>query len=352
MADRTPRTLFLTTLLLCGNLAAAHAEKLPEPPSLLKDYDGKGIVQISLPSRGVVTDKDGKKVIDPGFGTWFRMRQTYVNPNRVLVIMDPGGVVQATLVQDNVERKYSPATGYVIEKTYKNLDKADINPISALQHSMSSYAQVLRELDSGKLLPEENLDLLKEQLLKRTEELKATREKLIAGQRPEDEAAAQAAAIALARVRDDLDQLDIRRAHPCHKIEFLNKDLMQNLLSKGLVGGANADLLSKGRTTFWVTKEEGLPIKIETTANDGSVAIFIIFKELKINSGLHPGEVVLGNPLGARLFRTTVDLRDKDWEQKMNDDLDAQVSRYEVEKQKSTFPLKPVFKPLNPGKKK
>jgi hypothetical protein len=118
------------------------------------------------------------------------------------------------------------------------------------------------------------------------------------------------------------------------------------------VGGANADLLAKGRTTFWVTKEEGLPIKIETTANDGTVAIFIIFKDLKINSGLHPGEVVLGNPLGARLFRTTVDLRDKDWEQKMNDDLDAQVSRYEMEKQKGTFPLKPVFKPLNQGKKK
>lgn len=352
MADRTPRTLFLTTLLLLGNLVAAHAEKLPEPPSVLKDYDGKGIIQISLPSRGVVNAKDGKKVIDPGFSTWFRMRQTYVNPNRILVVMDPGNTVQAILIQDNIERTYAPSTGYVIEKSYKNLEKADENPIGALQLSMSTYARVLRELDSGKLLPAENLDLIKEQKLKRSEELKALREKLTAAQRPEDEAAAQAAAAEAARVRDELDQLDIRRAHPCNVVEFLNKDLMQNLFAKGLMGGVNADLLAKGRTTFWVTKEEGLPIKIETTANDGSVAIFMLFKELKINSDLHPGEVVLGNPIGTRLFRTTVDLRDKDWEQKMNDDLTLQISRFEQEKQKGNIPLKPVFKPANPSKKK
>ena len=344
MADRTPRTLFLTTLLLLGNLAVAHAEKLPEPTAVLKDYDGKGVVQISVPSRGEVTGKDGQKAIDPGFSTWFMFRQTYVNPNRLLMVMNPGGALMATLVQDSVERTYIPSAGYVIEKSYKNLEKAGESPIGTLQLAMSTYATLLRELDSGKLLPAENFDLIKEQRTKRLEELKALREQLAANKNPQDEPKAAAAAAEAARVRDDLDQLDIRKAHPCNVVEFLNKDLMQNLLAKGLVGDGNVDLLSKGRTTFWVTKEEGLPIKIETTANDGSTAIFMLFKELKINSDIHPGEVVLGNPAGTRLFRTLVDLRDKDWNKKMDDDLNAQLSRYELEKQRGSIPLKPVFK--------
>jgi hypothetical protein len=344
MADRTTRTLFLTTLLLLGNLAAAHAEKLPEPTGVLKDYDGKGVVQISVPSRGEVTGKDGKKAIDPGFSTWFMFRQTYVNPNRLLMVMNPGGALVATLIQDSVERTYVPSAGYVIEKSYKNLEKAGESPIGTLQLAMSTYATLLRELDSGKILPPENFDALKEQDTKRLEALKALREQLAAGKNPDDEARAAAAAAEAARVRDDLDQLEIRKAHPCYLVEFMNKDLMQNLLAKGLVGDANVDLLSKGRTTFWVTKAEGLPVKIETTANDGSTAIFMLFKELRINSDIHPGEVVLGNPTGTRLFRTLVDLRDKDWNKKMEDDLNAQISRYELEKQRGSIPLKPVFK--------
>jgi len=347
MADRIPRTLFLTTVLLLGNLAVAHAEKLPEPPTLLKDYDGKGVVQISVPSRGEIVTKDGQKATDPGFTTWFRFRQTYVNPNRLLMVMDPGGALVATLVQDNVERTYIPSAGYVIEKSYKNLEKAGENPIGILQLAMSTYAKVLRELDSGKVLPPENYETIKEQQTKRLEELRLLRAKLSEGKDPADELRAAAAAAESARVRDDLDQLEFRKTHPCHVVEYLNKDLMQNLFAKGLMGEASVDLVSKGRTTFWVTKEEGLPIKIETTANDGSVAIFMLFKDLKINSDLHPGEVVLGNPAGTRLFRTLADLRDKDWSRKMEDDLNAQLSRYEMDKQRATTPLRPVFKPGN-----
>lgn len=350
MAHRTPRPLFLTTLLLFGNLATAHAEKLPEPPTVLKDYDGKGIVQIAMPSRGEVVGQDGKKVIDPGFSTWFPFRQTYVNPNRLLMVMNLLGALQATLVQDNVERTYIPSAGYVIEKSYKNLEKANENPIGSLQLAMSTYATVLRELDSGKVLPPENFDLVKEQRTKRLEELRLLREELANGKNPADEARAAAAAAESARVRDDLDQLELRKKYPCHIVEFLNKDLMQNLFAKGLVGAANTDLVAKGRTTFWVTKAEGLPIKIETTANDGSIAIFMLFKDLRINSDIHPGEVVLGNPMGTRLFRTLVDLRDKDWNQKMDDDLNAQLSRYELEKQRGSQALRPVFKPLKKGK--
>lgn len=351
MADRTLRILVLTTLVAFGSGAAARAEKLPEPAALLKDYDGKGIVQIFMPPRGAVTAKDGKKVVDPGFSTWFPFRQSYVNPNRILMMVNLLGALQSTLVQDNVERTYVPSAGYVIERTYKNLDRAEENPIGTVQLSMATYARVLRELDSGKLLPAEDLDLIKERSAKRIEELKALREKLSIDQRPEDEGLAQSAAAESARLRDELDQLDLRRAHPCHIIEFLNKDLVQNLFARGLMGESMTELIAKGKTTFWVTRAEGLPIKIETTANDGSVAVFMIFKELKINSGLHPGEVVLGNPPGTRLFRTTVDLKEKDWEQRMQDDLNAQISRYELDKQRQSQPLKPVIPPLKRPKK-
>lgn len=343
MAHRTLRLVTWTALVSLTTLAAAHAEKLPEPTGVLKDYDGKGIVQISIPSRGTVTTQDGKKVVDPGYSTWFPFRQTFVNPGRILMAVNLLGALQATLVQDNIERTYVPSAGYVIERNYKNLDKAEENPINTVQMAMATYADVLKELDSGRILPAENLDEVKARNTKRLEELKALREKLAADQRPEDEPLAQAAAAEAARVRDDLDQLDIRRAHPCTIIEFLNRDLMRNLFARGLMGESMGEILEKGKTTFWVTKAEGLPIKIETTANDGSVAVFMLFKELKINSGLHPGEVVLGNPPGTRLFRTTVDLRDKDWEQRMQDDLNAQIGRYELEKQRESQPLKPVF---------
>jgi hypothetical protein len=351
MAHRTHRIATLAAVLSLAVLGAARAEKLPEPTSVLKDYDGSGIVQISIPSRGVVKDKDGKQVVDPGYSTWFPFRQTYVNPGRIYMAVNLLGTLQATLVQDNVERTFVPSAGYVIERNYKNLDKADEHPINTVQMAMATYAAVLKELDSGRILPEENLDQLKERHTKRLEELKKLRAELAANPDPALEPKAQAAAAEAARVRDDLDQLDLRRTHPCTVIEFLNKDLMRHLLVRGLMGENTSDLLDKGKTTFWVTKAEGLPIKIETTANDGTVAVFMLFKELKINKGLHPGEVVLGNPPGTRLFRTTVDLRDKDWERKMQEDLNSQIEQYEKEVQRNSRPpLTPVF-PKNKKKK-
>lgn len=344
MADRTLpiRTLsllFLTTTVALGNVLPAGAEKLPEPPSVLKDYDGRGIVQLSMPSRGA--NKNG--AIDPGFSTWFTFRQSYVNPGRIYMGVNLLGALKATLVQDNVERTYAPSTGYVVEATYKNLEKVKESPISTVQMAMATYAQLLRELDSGKILPPEDFVQLKERLIKRSEEVKRLREGFVADPKPGDEPKAAAAAAEAARLRDDLEQLDLRKAHPCHVIEFLNKDLMQNLFTRGLMGESAAELINKGKTTFWVTKEEGLPVKIETTANDGTIAVFMLFKELKINSGLHPGEVVLGNPVGLRLFRTVVDLRDQDWEQKMQEDLNNQIGAYEKEKQRASQPLTPRF---------
>lgn len=347
------RTLCLVALTAAAFLAtgAAHADKLPEATGVLKDYDGRGTIQITIPPRGEITLKDGQKAVDPGFSTWFAFRQMFVSPGRILMMHNLGNALQATLVQDNVERTYIPTAGYVIERSYKNLDKAEENPINTVQMAMATYAKVLRELDSGKLLPDENLDLVKDRDTKRLAELTALRAELVQNKRPEDESRAQAAAAESAVVRDNLDQLDLRRAHPCHVIEFLNRDLMRHLFTRGLMGDSMGEILAKGKTTFWVTKKEGLPVKIETTANDGSVAVCILFKELKINSGLHPGEVVLGHPQGTRQFSTVVDLRDRDWEQKMQADINDQIGRFEKATRQAGPPaLTPVF-PKNKRKK-
>lgn len=351
LAQRTLCLAALTLAAALGGMSAAHAERLPEPPGVLKDYDGRGIVQISIPSKGEIMLKDGQKALDPGFSTWFPFRQTFVSPGRIYMAVNLLGALQATLVQDNVERTYVPSAGYVIERSYKNLAKTDENPINTVQMAMATYARVLRELDSGKLLPEENLDQIKERDTKRLEELKELRAQLAKNQNPAAAPQAQAAAAESARVRDNLDQIDLRRAHPCHVIEFVNQDLMRHLFARGLMGEGMGPILAKGRTTFWVTKAEGLPIKVETTANDGSIAVFMLFKDLKINSGLHPGEVVLGHPQGTRQFTAVVDLRDKDWEQKMTDEINAQIGKFEKDTRRAAPPpLTPVFPKNKPRK--
>ncbi|MGV3719425.1 MAG: hypothetical protein ACO1SX_00830 [Actinomycetota bacterium] len=351
MAERTfPVVTLAVAAALCG-VSAVHAEKLPEPTGVLRDYDGRGTIQITIPPRGEISLENGQKAVDPGFSTWFAFRQMFVSPGRILMVHNLGNALQATLVQDNVERTYIPTAGSVIERNYKNLDKAEENPINTVQMAMATYAKVLRELDSGKLLPDENLDQIKERDTKRLAELTALRAKLMENKRPEDEVQAQSAAAESAVVRDNLDQLDLRRAHPCHVIEFLNRDLMRHLFTRGLMGESMGEILAKGKTTFWVTKAEGLPVKVETTANDGSVAVMMLFKELKINSGLHPGEVVLGHPQGTMTFRAVVDLREKDWEQRMQNDINDQIGRYEKATRQAGPPaLTPVF-PKNKKKR-
>ena len=338
MADRTLRVLFLTTLLTLGNLAPqaaapAAAEPIPAPTQALKDYEGIGIMQIDLPT----SVADGKKATDVGFTTWFPFRQGYVRPDQLLLVLEIGGSVQSMLVSGDLERIYNPSTGYVIQRQYKNLETATENPLTAVQLSMATYAKVLRELDTGKLLPAEDLDAVKTRLTARSEALTALRKELAERNRPEDLNQINAAAAEHSRIRDDLDQIELRRAHPCHVVEFQNKDLVRTLFSRGLVGLTGSEILAKGKTTVWITKAEGLPIKIETTDNGGRMALFLCFKELRINTGLHPNELKLGNPRGTRLISASADLRDKDWQEKMETSISRQIEALE----RASRPMQP-----------
>jgi hypothetical protein len=343
MAARTLRPLILTTLLLVGNLAPACADPIPAPKEPLKDYHGLGFVQIEIPvSSG--TSADGKKAQDVPFMTWFPFRQGYVRPDRMLMVMNVAGSIQAMLATADTEQIYSPSSGYVVRRTYKNLDPTQPSPMQSVQFSMATYARVLRELNSGKVQPAEDLDQLKTKLTERIEALRVLREKLAESKDADAIPKANAAAAEQARLRNDLQQIDIRRANPCMVVEFPNKDLIDGLFTRGLVGEESTDFLLKGKTKVWITEREGLPIKLETTGNDGRVAIFFCFTELRINQGLHPSELVLGAPPGTRLIAASADLRDKGWEEKMDKIIQQQVEAIEKERQDANPPRFPIKK--------
>ena len=337
MSPRTLRTFFLTLCVAVGNLGMAAAEPLPAPTAPLKDYEGKGVLQIELPpDPNAKPAADGEKVIDPGFSAWFGFRQAYVRPDRVLLhlyLFNQRSPAQSTLVQGSTERSYSPGTGYIVERSFKNLETATENPIMALQMSMATYARVFQELTTGKLLPEEDLEKLKAGHEARIAELYKARQELATSTNPEDIRKVASAAAESARLRDDLLQIPIRKAHPYYVVEFPNKDVVEKLFSRGLTGGAGAALLANGKTTVWITKAEGLPIKIETTGSDGRVAVHVSFTELKINQGLHPSELTLGAPAGTRLFSLAVDLRNAEWEKKADEDLNRYLETFARERQ-------------------
>jgi hypothetical protein len=339
MAHRTLRPLVFAALLLAGNLAPARAEQIPAPTDALKDYHGLGFVQVEAPV--AASSGDGKKTADVPFTTWFAFRQGYVRPDRMLMVMNVAGVVQSMLVTADTERTYSPSTGYVIQRTWKNLDPGAAHPAQGAQLSMATYARVLRELTSAKMLPAEDLDQVKTKLTARIEELRLIRQKLLEEKKPEDLPKANAAAAEQARLHNDLEQVDIRRAHPCYVAEFPNKDVLDTLLNRGLIGDTSTDFLTKGKTTVWITKAEGLPIKIETTSNDGHVAIFLCFTQLKINEGLQSNDLVLGAPPGTRLLAASADMRERGWEDKMDKSIALQIEAIEKERQGANPPIIP-----------
>jgi hypothetical protein len=325
----------LSTLLagLALTAAAAWAEPIPAPTDALKDYHGLGVIQIDIPTSSVVKPQPGQKVLEAPFSTWFPFRQGYVRPDRMLMVMNVGGAIQSMLATGDTEMVYSPAAGYVVKRTFKNLLPGTPNPMMTAGLSMATYARVLRENTSGKLLPAEDLEALKKKLTDRLEELRKLREELGKSKDPDDLPRANAAAAEHARLRNDLQQIDIRKAHPCHVVEFQNRDLVQTLFARGLVTETNLDFLSRGKTTVWITRAEGLPLKVETTANDGRIAIYICFSELRINQGMHPGELVLGQPAGTRMVTATGDLKDRNWEVAMEAELARQIAFYDRERQ-------------------
>jgi hypothetical protein len=333
----------------------ALAEPLPAPTEALKDYSGKAVVQFELPDPVPQGAKKGDAALNPGLGFWIDMRQSYVWPDRMMVDLSiQGATQQRTLVLGNIERTFSPTTGYVIETTYKNLDFGEENPITAVQMSMSTYAQILKEMSTGKILPDEDLDKLQDALKNRIEDLKKERIDLAGQNKAENIARLTSLAAEQARTRDDLLQIPFRRNNPCTVVEIDNKDLFRNLGAKGFMprqpNGGFA--FSNGKSRFWVTKAHGLPIKFETRDEDGRVVFFFCFTELKINSGLRQADLALSTPDGSALIRASADLKDRNWEDKLQKDVQRQIDLYDnIRRPDPKRPRPRTLPPVLPTKK-
>lgn len=333
------RTLFIALLASAALSAGTGAAPLPAPTEALKDYRALGVIQIDLPGgRPSAVTVAGGTQSEPGLNLYIPMYQAYVRPDRLLVQLNLFGSQQAILAMGNTERTFTPASGYIVERTYRNLDPAAESPMTAAQLSMTTYARVLRELDSGRLLPDEDLDKLAAAHDERMKQLAALRKELLDSKKPDDVLRAGDAAAEMARIRDDLTQIAFRREHPCHVVEFPNKDVLSHLLSRKLMGDSSTEILQKGKTTAWITKDTGLPIKLETTASDGRVVVYVCFTEIKVNTGLKSSEVVLGAPAGSMLVRATADLKDRDWEKKMEKQLNDQIGLIEAQRSRTKRP--------------
>lgn len=341
MAARTFRTVLASLLLLSGLAAAVRAEPIPAPTEQLKDFQGRGVILLDLPAGPPPVDGP-KDAIIPGISMWVEMRQAYVWPDRILTELNLLGNRQVVLVQGNTELTYSPGTGLIIERLYKNLEHAPENPMTAVQISMATYAKLLQELQSGKMQPEEDTRKLEAAHKIRIAQLQRERAALSS---QEDLPKYNALSAEMVRIKNDLDQLPFRREHPCHVVEFANKDVIQHLFAKGLTGNRHAELLSAGKSTFWVTKAEGLPVKIETTDNTGRVAISVCFTELKVNQGLRPSDLTL-NASGARRITLQADIKDRNWEEKMEKELGQHLQRLEDERQRRANPRPAAQSPL------
>jgi hypothetical protein len=348
----------LAGALMVGSLAAP-ADETTEPGAAtagevtqtrqLRDFIGFGIFQIDLPPSPTGVAEDGSEIIDQGVRVWMPVRQAYVWPDRTYVEVEVLGQRQISVVMQARERTLSPAAGYIVERTYKNVPLGKEPPIAALQLSMVTYSRIFRE-QQGRLLPAEDLDALKERHEVRLAELAQLREELAGTEDIREVGRAQDLASEMARIRDDLSQIEIRRIHPCRIVEYPNVVLLDTLLRRGLASARGAESLTNGKTTVWITEAEGLPIKMETTDNNGRLLVYFCFTQLKINSGLKSSDLILGAPPGTRQISLVADLRDPNWERKMDEALDERLQelesdRRELGKGTQVVPTQPMVAP-------
>jgi len=350
-----PRThlLYLVTLAALANLLPAAADVVPEPTEPLKDYRGRGVIQIDIPPATVAVG-DGTKVVDQGVNLLGTIGQAYVWPDTTLVGLEVLGSRQLfrTVGRLGVEQQWSSGSGYIIERTYKNLAKDGLSPLMGVQLSMSTYARLLREVKTAKVLPEEDFDALTKAGEARIKELRGLRDSLTPMTNPEDIPKFNTISGEMARIRDDINQLALRRKHPCWVVEVQNADLMTNLLAAGLMGPRVKERFEKGKTTFWVTKAQGLPIRMETADASGRVSLYFSFTDLKINAGIARDELTIGAPPGTRLLPVVADVRERDWEGRMEDDVHELIKKYEEARVNRGQPAAAQQAPPKRGKKR
>jgi len=226
-------------------------------PAGCQDYRGKGRIRVLL--RPDVPAKTGEPKEEIGC----QLEQVFMRPDRMLLSYDLYGIRQQRLAQGSTEQEYQPAMGMVIEKRYHNLDKADENPIIAVQTSIVELGRLLREARSTHSVGKEKL-------------------------------------------------LD----YDCDVVEADSKELVEKM--GGLVSAGKGNGLRDGKTKAWIAATYGVPVKLEMYTAAGNLAAAITMQELRFNTGVKPEDLRLDVPAGTKKVSIDVDLAEKDWQQHMN----------------------------------
>lgn len=322
MVGRTLFTASLSTLLLLSLLVPARSEPAPAPTRVLEDYEALGVIQVDIPT--TPGEKD-----DPGLALWIPFHQAYLRPGTLWQSMQVLGQTQYSVVTGETERTWSPPSEYIVVRRFQNLDTTSPSPSSTLRMAAVSLGRVARDLPNGKLLPDPDLDELEKRLKARHAALTDERAKLKASTQPtEDILRKNALASEHARITDELKQIPLLRKNPCFLVQYENKDLTNHLALRRLAGPGAAVLLDRGKTTYWITRAEGLPLKIETTSNDGRVALFYCLSDVRMNGGLKTQQFRLDVPEGTWTIVVAADVRQPGWEERMDADIQARQKQF------------------------
>jgi hypothetical protein len=253
------RSPFWLALALVSTLAVARAA-FSTGPTDCQDYRGKGRIRVLL--RPDLPAKAGEPKEEIGC----QLEQVFLRPDRMLLSFDLYGIRQQRLAEGNTEQEYQPAMGMVIEKRYRHLDKADENPIIATQTSIVEFGRLLREARSARSVGKQKV-------------------------------------------------LD----YDCDIIEADSKEIIEKM--GGIVTSGKNNGLRDGRTKAWVATGYGVPVKLEMYTAAGNLAMSMTMEELRFNTGVKPEDLRLNVPAGTKKVSIDVDVAEKDWQQRMNQDL-------------------------------
>lgn len=230
------------------------------------DYRGKGRVRLLL--QPDTPAKQGEPKQEMGF----QMEQVFLRPDRMFLSLDLYGVRQQMLALGSTEQIYQPTMGMVIEKKYRNLDKAEENPIIAIQTSIVEFGRLLREARSAHTIGHEKV-----------------------------------------------------LEYDCDVVEADSREVVEKL--GGLANSGKANGLLNGKIKAWIAARYGVPVKLEMYTPAGNLGMALTMEELRFNTGVKPEELRLDVPAGTKKVSIDVDLAAKDWQQKMNSDLRKAMER-------------------------
>lgn len=312
--------------ILCLIVTAAESADPPAAREVVRDFAARGIVQIDLPPSD---SGDGTKVIDAGVNLMLPINQAFVWPDRTLLEVEIGNSLNMYLSQSSTEYQFNPASGYLLETTYRNLNRAEYNPMFSRQLSIVAWADLIPKMKSLRELPDRDPKELKTKNEARIAALLAERDRLKADGSPRHIPRINEVASEAARLRDQVNQLEMMKEHPCRYVEVDNADFINNFASNRLVGPSAARLLKGGKTEFVLTRKHGLPIRMESRTSDGKPIIYVCLNQIRVNQGLKPGDVSVGAPPGTELLRISVDMAGRNWQEQLELETARRVQQLE-----------------------